>query len=87
MRLIEWAIEGEDTIRGTVRGSMRYPDGTKIRTSRVIAAAYDGEMLMVRTQNSIYECWESDYTGDPEQLLIFIRTMVDDLSGTTAIRF
>ena len=58
-----------------------------MRTSRIIAAAYDGEMLLVHTQNSVYECHESDYKGDPEKLLAFIRTMADDDGGTTQVMF
>ena len=51
MRLKNWTIQ-DDTISGYIYNSRRYPDGTYVRTSRIIAAAYDGEMLLVHTQNS-----------------------------------
>ena len=86
MRLKNWTIQ-DDTISGYIYNSRRYPDGTYVRTSRIIAAAYDGEMLLVHTQNSVYECHESDYKGDPAKLLAFIRTMADDDGGTTQVMF
>ncbi len=88
MRLKKWNVDlGAETITGLVSGSRKYPDGTGIRTSRVLAAAYDGDVYLIRTQNSTYECWEKDYIGEPENLLIFNRTMVDDQEGTTQINF
>lgn len=88
MRLKKWNIDlNEETITGLVSGSRRYPDGTGIRTSRVIAAAFDGDVYLIRTQNSTYECFENDFVGDPETLLIFNRTIVDDQEGTTQINF
>lgn len=84
MRLKNWNI-GDETINGYVSGSSKYPDGTFVETSRVMAAAYDGELYLISTQNSTYECYEKDYAGDPEKLLIFARTMVEDRSGTREI--
>lgn len=84
MRLKRWNIVN-DTVCGLLFGSSRYPNGTKIRTSQVVAAAYDGEILLVKTQNSVYECYEKDYIGSEEQLLIFIRAMVEDKDGTHAL--
>ncbi len=84
MRLKKWTIQAE-RISGYISGSDRYPDGTYIKTSRIVAAAYDGEVLLVRTQNSVYECHEKDYIGDPEQLLIFIRIFAEDLGGSTHV--
>lgn len=82
MQLSDWDINGQH-VRGRLHGGDKYPEGTFVETSRVMAVAYDGEMLLVRTEHSVYECFEKDYVGDPEQLLIFIRTMVDDVGGTT----
>ncbi len=84
MRLKNWTVQSEQ-ISGYITGSDRYPDGTYIRTSRVITAVYDGEMLLVKTQNSVYECYEADYQGDPEQLLIFIRIFAEDKGGSTHV--
>ena len=38
MRLKNWTIQ-DDTISGYIYNSRRYPDGTYVRTSRIIAAA------------------------------------------------
>ncbi len=84
MRLKKWNIESEQ-ISGYLSGSDRYPDGTYIKTSRVITAVYDGELLLIKTQNSVYECYEKDFVGDPEQLLIFIRVFAEDQGGTTKV--
>ncbi len=84
MRLKNWSIQSEQ-ISGYISGSDRYPDGTYLKTSRVVTAAYDGEVLLVRTQNSVYECYTEDYTGDPKQLLIFIRIFAEDLGGSTHV--
>ena len=59
MRLKNWTIQ-DDTISGYIYNSRRYPDGTYVRTSRIIAAAYDGEMLLVHTQNSIRTMADDD---------------------------
>lgn len=84
MKLKKWKIQSEQ-ISGCVVGSPRYPDGTYIKTSRVIAAAYDGQTLLVRTQNSLYECDKKDYVGDPEQFLIFVRIFAEDKGGNTTL--
>lgn len=84
MKLKRWTIH-EEQISGYVEGSRRYRDGTYIKTSRVVAAVYDGQTLLIRTQNSIYECDKSDYVGDPEQLLIFIRVYAEDQAGNTTV--
>ncbi len=84
MRLKKWDIGRDlETIRGQITGSSQYPDGTSVETSRIMAAAYDGEIFLIKTKHSVYECDERDYIGDPEQLLIFIRTTVNDPGGTT----
>ena len=49
MRLKNWTIQ-DDTISGYIYNSRRYPDGTYVRTSRIIAAAYDEKLLaFIRT--------------------------------------
>ncbi len=83
-KLKRWTIH-EESISGYVSGSDRYREGAYIKTSRVVAAAYDGKVLLVRTRNSVYECAEADYVGDPEQLLIFIRIFAEDQGGSTTV--
>ncbi|WP_274940364.1 hypothetical protein [Chordicoccus furentiruminis] len=84
MQLKEWKIDGE-TISGRVCGSSRYPDGTVIQTSRVIAAAFDGELYLISTKNSTYECYERDYIGPAAELRVFNQEMIDDMGRTRQI--
>lgn len=84
MRIKNWILEN-DRISGYLFGSSRYPDGTYVKTSMIIAAAYDGEMLLLHTRNSVYECHVGDYKGDAGVLNEFIRTMAEDAGGTTKV--
>ncbi len=86
MKLTNWEI-GRDlqTIRGQITGSMHYPDGTKIETSRIMAAAYDGEILLVKTKNSVYECDKEDYIGDEVMFNTFIRHMNSNTGSSTKV--
>ncbi|MDO4616156.1 MAG: hypothetical protein Q4B03_01705 [Lachnospiraceae bacterium] len=86
MRLTNWEIGRDlETIRGQITGSTLYPDGTNIETSRIMAAAYDGELLLIKTKNSVYECSSEDYTGVEETLLTFLRTINKDTGSSTKI--
>ncbi len=86
MRLTNWTIgRNLQTIRGQITGSTHYPDGTNIETSRIAAAAYDGELLLIKTKNSVYECSSEDYLGEEEDLLTFLRTVNKDTGSATQI--
>lgn len=83
MKLRQWSIR-EKYLCGTVEESSRYPDGTYIETSEVITAAFDGSLFLVRTENSLYECDTSDYSGTQEELDDFIQRIAEQQKrGTT----
>ncbi len=86
MKLTHWEIGSDyQTVRGQITGSMHYPDGTKIETSRIMAAAYDGDILLIKTKNSVYECDRVDYLGDPDQLETFVHRLNSNTGSSTKV--
>ena len=77
MTIYEWSLEGK-RICGFIEGSNRYPDGTYVETSDIISAAFDGNLFLIRTENSLYECEADEFCGIEAELEAFVRRIAHE---------
>lgn len=71
MEVRKWVIKNNQ-LSGYVYGSPRYEDGTPIHTSPIVTAAVDDGLFLIRTENSVYECFGVEYAGEEADLNQFI---------------
>jgi len=77
MRIYNWQIIA-GRICGYLPADRRYPNGAYVETSRIVSAAGDDDVVLIKTRNTIYECRMIDYKGSKTDLEEFLRKMRQD---------